>query len=88
MMMTRLEKNEKHSTHKMANLRGLKESTGINTKHRTKQASAPRLHPANTSSRSHLLTVAHVSYPASEILRMNSATVDAFLNIIWSGFMG
>jgi hypothetical protein len=47
----------------MANLRGFAIITGQKAKTITKQASAPRLQPANINNRSHLLTVGTQSQP-------------------------
>lgn len=46
-----------YKTYRTANFRGRKDSTGKRKKQRTKQAAAPRLQHANTSRRSHRLTV-------------------------------
>ena len=53
------------STYSMANLRGFTDKTGNRKKQITKQAKAPRLQAAKTSSRSHRLTVAQ-SWLASQ----------------------
>lgn len=45
-------------TYRMANLRGLSESTGNKKKQIKKQTAAPALHAMNTSIRSHRLTSA------------------------------
>ena len=48
-------------TYNVANLLGLIIIMGKSTKQITKQASAPRLQPANTNMRSHLLTIGNLS---------------------------
>jgi len=52
------------ATYRIANLRGFRERTGNNAKQITKQASAAKLQPPNTSILSHLLTVVFVSVDA------------------------
>lgn len=46
-----------NATYRITNLRGRSDRTGKRKKQTTKQARAPRLQPAKTSIRSHLLTV-------------------------------
>jgi len=53
----------------MTNLRGRVATMGNRAKHTTKQAKAPKLHPAKTSKRSHLLTVDPPTKSVSEIPR-------------------
>lgn len=50
-------RNKVEATYNMANLRGFAIMIGHSVKQMTKQASAPRLQPPKTRSRSHLLTV-------------------------------
>lgn len=68
-------------THRIANLRGLRDRTGNNAKQITKQASAARLQPPKISRRSHRLTIE--SARSVSVADVHRILVGALFRIFW-----